>query len=199
MRTNRLIPISIITVLLCFISVLAWGVEDITRQTLADPQALAALEQAGTVFFTDDFEDGDYADWFDAYGPPEVVDDSSLAHSGNKALKCLATYKNDNSSTSSIKYWFHPGYDRVYYRWYVKFDDAFDQGWGMHFCSLYAVQGDNKWNEMGTAGQKPDGDDHRPHVATGQHTGDNDGGARGRPDGPGRRQRRFRFRPVPAA
>ncbi len=29
----------------------------------------------------------------------------------------------------------------------------------MHFCSLYAVEGENKWNQMGMAGIKPDGDD----------------------------------------
>jgi hypothetical protein len=159
MPSADVIKISIITVVLWLLSLPAAGVEKITRQTLSDPLALAELQKAGTVFFTDGFEDGDFDDWFDAYGPPQVVDSFSQAHSGNKSLRCLATYRNNSSSTSSIKYWFHPGYDKVHYRWYVKFDDEFDQGWGMHFCSLYAVQGDDKWNEMGGAGQKPDGDD----------------------------------------
>lgn len=119
----------------------------------------SALEEPGTIFFQDDFEDGDYDDWFDAYGPPEVIDNTQTAHSGNRALKCTAIYNGGNSSTSSIKYWFHPGYDKVYFRWFCKFDSTFDQGWGMHFCSLYAVEGDNKWNQMGQAGIKPDGDD----------------------------------------
>lgn len=119
----------------------------------------SALEEPGTIFFEDDFEDGDYDDWFDAYGPPEVIDNTQAAHSGSRALKCTAIYNDGNSSTSSIKYWFHPGYDKVYFRWFCKFDSTFDQGWGMHFCSLYAVEGDNKWNQMGQAGIKPDGDD----------------------------------------
>ena len=119
----------------------------------------SALEKPGTIFFQDDFEDGDYDDWFDAYGPPEVIDNTQTAHSGNRALKCTAIYNGSNSSTSSIKYWFHPGYDKVYFRWFCKFDSTFDQGWGMHFCSLYAVEGDNKYNQMGQAGIKPDGDD----------------------------------------
>jgi len=119
----------------------------------------SALEEPGTIFFEDDFEDGDYDDWFDAYGPPEVIDNTQTAHSGSRALKCTAIYNDGNSSTSSIKYWFHPGYDKVYFRWFCKFDSTFDQGWGMHFCSLYAVEGDNKWNQMGQAGIKPDGDD----------------------------------------
>lgn len=119
----------------------------------------SALEEPGTIFFQDDFEDGDYDDWFDAYGPPEVIDNTQTAHSGSRALKCTAIYNDGNSSTSSIKYWFHPGYDRVYFRWYCKFDSTFDQGWGMHFCSLYAVEGDNRYNQMGQAGIKPDGDD----------------------------------------
>jgi hypothetical protein len=119
----------------------------------------SALEEPGDVFFQDDFEDGNYDDWFDAYGPPEVIDNTQTAHSGAKALRCTAVYNDDNSSTASIKYWFHPGYDKVYFRWYCKFDSTFDQGWGMHFCSLYAVEGDNRWNQMGQAGIKPDGDD----------------------------------------
>jgi len=117
------------------------------------------LEEPGAVFFEDDFEDGSYDEWFDAYGPPQIIEDPALAHSGTKVLKCIAAYNSGNSSTSSIKYWFHPGYDKVYYRWYCKFDSTFDQGWGMHFCSLYAVEGDNMWNQMGMAGIKPEGDD----------------------------------------
>ena len=119
----------------------------------------STLEEPGTIFFEDDFEDGDYDDWFDAYGPPEVIDNTQAAHSGSRALKCTAIYNDGNSSTSSIKYWFHPGYDRVYFRWFCKFDSTFDQDWGMHFCSLYAVEGDNRYNQMGQAGIKPDGDD----------------------------------------
>ncbi len=136
-----------------------WAVEDVTNQTLNNSQALAELQQNGTIFFSDDFEDGDFNDWFDAYGPPEVINNSSQANSGDRVLKCLAEYKDNNSSTSSIKYWFHPGYEQVYYRWYCKFETDFNQGWGMHYCSLYAVQGDDKWSEMGGAGIKPDGDD----------------------------------------
>jgi hypothetical protein len=137
----------------------SFSAEDVTQQTLASPAALAALQAPGTVFFTEDFEDGDYNGWFDAWGPPTVVSDQAQAHTGNGALKCVAKYNNDNSSTSSLKYWFHPGYDKTHYRWYVKFKDDWNQGWGMHFCSMYAVQGDNKYNEMGGAGVKPDGDD----------------------------------------
>ncbi len=86
------------------------------------------LEEPGTIFFEDDFEDGNYDDWFDAYGPPEIIDNVQTAHSGNKALRCTAFYNDSNSSTSSIKYWFHPGYDKVHFRWYCKFDSTFDQG-----------------------------------------------------------------------
>ncbi len=135
------------------------AVENVTTETLNDPQALAILEESGTVFFQEDFEDGNFNEWFDAWGPPEVLRDPHLAHTGDYSLRCLAPYEDDDSSTSSIKYWFHPGYDKVHYRFYCKFEDDFNQGWGMHFCSIYAVQGDNKWGEMGKAGIKPNGDD----------------------------------------
>lgn len=147
------------SLLLGLIPAMAVAVEEVTTETLNDPQVLAILEERGTVFFHEDFEDGNFNEWFDAWGPPEVVRDSSQAHTGNHALRCLTQYENDDSSTASIKYWFHPGYDKVYYRFYCKFADNFNQGWGMHFCSLYAVQGDNKWGEMGKAGIKPNGDD----------------------------------------
>ncbi|MGD8335388.1 MAG: hypothetical protein PVH97_13085 [Desulfobacterales bacterium] len=137
----------------------AGAVEEVTTQTLNDPQALAELEEKGTVFFSEGFENGNFNEWFDAWGPPEVIRDPSKAHTGKHVLRCLARYQGDDASTSSIKYWFHPGYDKVYYRFYCKFADNFNQGWGMHFSSLYAVQGDNKWAEMGKAGIKPEGDD----------------------------------------
>ena len=151
--------ILVFSLLLGLISAEASAVEDVTSQTLNDPQALAILEEGGTVFFREDFEDGNINEWFDAWGPPEVVRDSRQAHTGEYALRSLAQYEDDDSSTSSIKYWFHPGYDKVHYRFYCKFADDFNQGWGMHFCSIYAVQGDNKWGEMGKAGIKPNGDD----------------------------------------
>jgi hypothetical protein len=54
--------------------------DDVTPQTRANPQALAALEAPGTVFYTEDFEDGDFNGWFDAWGPPIVVNDQAQAH-----------------------------------------------------------------------------------------------------------------------
>ena len=63
MQSVDLIKISIITLVLWLPSLPAAGVEDITQQTLSDPLALAELQQAGTVFFTDGFEDGDFDDW----------------------------------------------------------------------------------------------------------------------------------------
>ena len=146
--TNKTKPLYVI----CLLFVL-WLLFSCTKESES------SLEEPGSIFFKEDFEDGNYDDWFDAYGPPEVIDNPQSAHSGHKALKCTAVYNDGNSSTSSIKYWFHPGYDKVYFRWYCKFDSTFDQGWGMHFCSMYAVEGDNKWNQMGMAGIKPVGDD----------------------------------------
>ncbi len=149
----------VFSLLIGFIPSVVSAVEDVTNETLNDPHALAILEESGTVFFEEDFEDGNFNEWFDAWGPPEVLRDSRRAHTGDYSLRCLATYEDDDSSTSSIKYWFHPGYDKVHYRFYCKFADDFNQGWGMHFCSIYAVQGNNKWGEMGQAGIKPNGDD----------------------------------------
>ena len=150
---------TIVCLLLLGLPGMAGAVEEITTQTLNDPQTLAELEKKGTLFFSEDFEKGNFNEWFDAWGPPEVIRDPSSAHTGDHALRCLARYEDDASSTSSIKYWFHPGHDKVYYRFYCKFAGNFNQGWGMHFSSLYAVQGDNKWAEMGKAGIKPEGDD----------------------------------------
>ncbi|MGD9206506.1 MAG: hypothetical protein PVF86_18300 [Desulfobacterales bacterium] len=38
----------------------AGAVEEVTTQTLNDPQALAELEEKGTVFFSEGFENGNF-------------------------------------------------------------------------------------------------------------------------------------------
>jgi hypothetical protein len=53
--------------------------------------------------------------------------------------------------------WFDPGYERVYARWYAKFDKGFDQGPRGHIGASLGGYADHAL--LGTSGRKPNGDD----------------------------------------
>ncbi len=139
--------------------------QDVTQETLANPGELARLQNAGEVFFQEDFElPGSLQKWFNRIGEKErrtqVTIDPARAHSGDGVLQLQTEERDGRSSGAGCSYWFHPGYDTVYFRRYIKFADDYDQGNLNHVGgSLYAVAGDDKWAEMGRAGVRPKGDD----------------------------------------
>jgi len=138
---------------------------DVTQETLADPEELSRLQSAGEVFFQEGFElPGSLRRWYNRIGEEErltqVTIDTALAHSGKGVLQLRTEDRDGGSASAGCAYWFHPGYDTVYFRRYIKFADDYDQGNLNHVGgSLYAVAGDNKWAEMGKAGICPKGDD----------------------------------------
>ncbi len=139
----------------------------VTSATLADRRALAALQAPGTVFFTDDFEsEASLEKYFEVRGKDagraKVVLDPKLAHSGKGALQVFAPANDGNSSGAGASGWFGPeGRERVYLRYYQKFAADYDQGDLNHTgAHLVGCAGDNKWAGMGTAGIRPNGDDH---------------------------------------
>jgi len=139
----------------------------VTAQTRADRKALAALEQPGKVFFEDGFESpGSLKKYFEIRGLREgsvqLVNDPAQAHSGSGAIQFTAKAKQGRESGVGASGWFGPeGYDRVYFRRYIKFAPDYDQG-NLHHVGggLAAVAGDNRWRAMGSAGIRPRGDDH---------------------------------------
>jgi len=138
---------------------------DVTRETLADPEELSRLQRAGRVFFQEGFGSPEsLKKWYNRIrekeGGTSVVLDSGLSHSGEGVLQLQTEDRDGKSSGAGCGYWFHPGYDTVYLRRYIKFAEDYDQGNLNHVGgSLYAVAGDDKWAHMGKAGIRPEGDD----------------------------------------
>ena len=139
--------------------------KDVTQETLARPEELARLQTPGHVFFQEDFESlKSLEKWYNRIGEDrgatQLVLDPAIAHSGRGVLQVRTVDRDGRSSAAGVTYWFHPGYDTVYFRRYIKFVDDYDQGNLNHVGgSLYAVAGNDKWAEMGTAGIRPDGND----------------------------------------
>ena len=122
----------------------------------------AAGENPSPIIFAEDFESGS----LEAWDADSVTDDperlritSNPAHvyRGDHALEIIA--QPGQESGAKLNKWFMPGHDRVYLRFYVKFDADFDQGNHLHLVQLLANRTDNRWSAFGTAGQRPAGDD----------------------------------------
>lgn len=139
----------------------------VTAQTLADAAALAALERPGNVFFEDDFESPDWhKKYFEIQGLREGharrIADRALSQSGRWALQLTAPARGGRASGLGAFAWFGPeGYDRVYFRRYLRFAADYDQG-NLHHVGggLAAVAGSDRYRAMGSAGIRPRGDDH---------------------------------------
>jgi hypothetical protein len=139
----------------------------VTAETRADPQALASLEKPGKIFFQDGFESSASAQkYFEIRGLKEglakVLTGARLAHSGEGAIQFTAVTRDGRESGVGASGWFGPeGYDRVYFRRFIKFAADYDQGNLNHVGGgLAAVAGTDRWRAMGSAGLRPRGDDH---------------------------------------
>jgi len=139
----------------------------VTATTRADAAALAVLEKPGEVFFQDDFESAEsLKKYFEIRGQREgrakLVEGRGAAHSGNGAIQFTAPARQGKESGVGATAWFGPtGYDRVYFRRYIRFADDYDQGDLNHVGGgLTAVAGTDRWRAMGSAGIRPRGDDH---------------------------------------
>ena len=139
----------------------------VTAQTRADAAALAALQKPGKIFFQDDFESPEsLKKYFEIRGLREgrakLVSDAALAHAGKGALQLTAVARDGHESGAGASGWFGPeGYERVYFRRYIRFAADYDQGNLNHVGGgLAAVAGTDRWRAMGSAGLLPRGDDH---------------------------------------
>jgi hypothetical protein len=141
------------------------GVPATSQQGAPAPApAASGLTTPGQILFSADFETSDWhLPFYDHYG----LNDGRLSlatapadvHGGASALRCAAPKA--AGAVASVKYWFGDtgGYDKVHLRWWAKFEGTFDQGNLMHFSGLGAISTTGKWDFMGQAGIKPNGDD----------------------------------------
>jgi len=139
----------------------------VTAQTRANPEALAGLERPGKIVFSDGFESPESGKkYFEIRGLREgrakLVTDAGAAHSGSGAIQFTAVARDGRESGSGASGWLGPeGYERLYFRRYIKFAADYDQGNLNHVGGgLAAVAGVDRYRGMGSAGVRPRGDDH---------------------------------------
>jgi len=139
----------------------------VTAETRGDAEKLSALERPGKVFFRDGFESPEsLKKYFEIRGLREgrakLTTDAELANKGSGAIQFTAIARDGRESGAGATAWFGPeGYDRVYFRRYIKFAADYDQGNLNHVGGgLTGVAGTNRWKAMGSAGIRPKGDDH---------------------------------------
>jgi hypothetical protein len=105
----------------------------VTAQTRANPKALAGLERPGKIVFSDGFESPESVKkYFEIRGLREgrvkLVADASTAHSGSGAIQFTAVARDGRESGSGASGWLGAeGYERLYFRRYIKFAADYDQ------------------------------------------------------------------------
>ncbi len=121
----------------------------------------SAAPPVGTIIFQDDFETGDLGKW-------DQVDSRRYAVTSTPGRVLDGSYALEGTIDSSAEWgeinkWFLPGYDRVYFKFDVMFEEGFanlrGDGHGMHFASVAGNRIDNKWSSHGQAGIVPNGND----------------------------------------
>jgi len=108
------------------------------------------------VIFCEDFEQGNLDQWKDGYKPAlhSITSVSTNVYQGQRALQTTYPAGSDGGWLTN---WFMPGYNDVFARLYVKFE----QGWQSttKILALYGNRIDNQWSGFGKAGTRPNGTD----------------------------------------
>ncbi len=138
------------------------------------PVALAALVLKGqtpsgphpgpgdTIILQDDFESGSLSQWAQIPDSARysISTDPSRVHSGTHSLQALYIPTN---GYGIITRWFMPGYDEVYVKFFVMFEEGFknmrSDGNGMHFFALAGNRIDDDRSSFGKPGIVPNGTD----------------------------------------
>lgn len=113
------------------------------------------------IIFEDDFESGDLSLWdeFDAT-KYAVTSDPARVKSGDYSMQGKMFPSDD---WGELNKWFLPGYDEVFVRFDVMFEEGFQNlrsdNNGMHFFAQMGNRVDDKWSASGKAGIRPDGTD----------------------------------------
>jgi hypothetical protein len=110
-----------------------------------------------TIIFHDDFESGTLSLWeqLPANGRYSVATNAARVRSGTRSMQALYTPTN---TYGTITRWFMPGYDEVYVKFHVMFEEEFRNP-GMHFFVLAGNRIDNRSSASGKAGVVPNGTD----------------------------------------
>jgi len=112
-----------------------------------------------TIIFQDGFERGDLSLWTQspANGRYSLSTVPTRVRSGTQSLQVLFTPTN---AYGLITRWFMPGYDEVYVRFSVMFEENFDESFGLHFLTMAGNNINNQGSSWGKAATVPNGTDY---------------------------------------
>jgi uncharacterized protein YjdB len=112
-----------------------------------------------TIIFQDGFESGTLSLWqqIPANGRYSVATDAARVKSGTHSMQALYTPTN---TYGTITRWFMPGYDEIYVKFHVMFEEGFDERYGLHFLTVAGNRIDNPSSASGKAGVVPNGTDY---------------------------------------
>ncbi len=112
-----------------------------------------------TIVFQDGFERGDLSLWTQspANGRYSLSTVPTRVRSGTQSLQVLFTPTN---AYGLITRWFMPGYDEVYVRFSVMFEENFDESFGLHFLTMAGNNINDQSSSWGKASTVPNGTDY---------------------------------------
>ena len=139
------------------ISLLLAALLAVTVLVIVSPQPADAAE----IVFEDGFETGNLDLWDNVHTSRfAITSNPARVHSGSYALEGTIP---EGPGWGEINKWFMPGYDEIYVRFNVMFEEGFQNlrgdNNGMHFVSVSGNRIDNKWSAHGKAGIVPNGYD----------------------------------------
>jgi hypothetical protein len=118
---------------------------------------------ADPIIFQDGFESGDLSSWTQdpSAGRYSLATDPTRVHAGRQSLQVLFTPTN---GYGPITRWFMPGYDEVYVKFYVMFQQGFQNrrsdGAGMHFLTICGNNVNDSQSCWGKPAIVPNGTDY---------------------------------------
>jgi hypothetical protein len=139
------------------------GLSNVAGATTApDPISTDSAPQPGptsTMILQDGFESGDLSLWTQspANGRYSVATDPTRVHSGARSLQVLFTPTN---TYGMITRWFMPGYDEVYVKFSVMFEENFDESSGLHFLTMAGNNINDQYSSWGKPAIVPNGTDY---------------------------------------
>jgi hypothetical protein len=119
--------------------------------------APATGPQPGTIIFSDGFEGADLSAWIKSASRHTLETTAARVRSGSKSLKVAFPGPIGSATSGWLERRFLPGYDEVYVRYYVMFEEGFDGSGSQHFSQLNGARTDNAESPYGKAGVKANG------------------------------------------